>query len=83
VRVFVRIQVRDGNARRLQFSNLRCHFSFNLIRINAAADRAQSEAVQTLVKASVWKIFVGESWSLWSPYGNSVYKHHVATDAQP
>jgi hypothetical protein len=75
--------VRDGNARRLQFSNLRCHFSFNLIRINAATDRAQSEAIQTLVKASVRKVFVGESWSPWSPYGNSVHKHHVATDAQP
>ncbi len=81
--VLMRVQMRDGNTRRLQFSNLRRHFGFNLIGIDAATDRAQSKAVQALVEASVGKFLVGERCSLLrTSYRQSVHEHHVAADAE-
>ena len=81
--VLMRIQVRDGNTSRLQFSNLRRHFGFNLVRIDAPTDRSQSEAVQTLVEASIRKFLVGERCSLLrASYRQSVDEYHVAADAE-
>ena len=81
--VLMRVQMRDGNTRRLQFSNLRRHFGFNLIGIDAATDRAQSKAVQALVEASVRKFLVAERCSLLpASYRHSVDESRMAADAE-
>src|SRR5271157_4802297 len=79
--VFMGIQVGDSNAGRLQFTDLRGGLGFNLISSDAAADRAQSEAAQTLVKA-VSNFSRSESCSLsLAKHGQTVHEYDVATHA--
>ena len=65
--VLVRVDVRDHDAGGLQLANLRRGFGFNFVGIGCATHRAQCEAVEVLVKATVIKLSIRELGSLSAP----------------
>ena len=78
----MRVQVRNSNASGLQFTNLCSHFGLNLVCVDAATERTRSEAVQTLVEASIGELLISEGWSLTTAHGQSVHQHRMAADAE-
>jgi hypothetical protein len=51
MRVFVRVEVRNCDSGGLKFSNLRCGFSFDFARIQAASERPRSETANAIAEA--------------------------------
>jgi hypothetical protein len=76
--------VRDDKAGRLQFANLCRDFSFNLVGVDPANDRAQREGTEPVVEASVVSLLVRESGSLSSAKDRrAIHEYDVAADPQP
>ena len=52
MRVFVRVDVRDRNAGRLNLSNLRCDFRRNLAGIHSPGEGASGERLQSIAESA-------------------------------
>ena len=80
VRVFVGVDVRNGDSRRLNFANLCGGFGGNFVGIDAAGDGARREGEHAIAK--VCRQLVREGSCLRAKNRLAVDQHHMAADAQ-
>ena len=79
MRVFVSVDVRNGDSSRLNLANLCCGFGGDFLGIDAASDRAGRKSEQPIAKAGI----VGKRGKfLRTKNRPAIDQNYVATDAE-